>query len=321
MIDGLLFANAASKAHENRLLSSDKIVRLSDCSDIAAAVRILAESGYGQNFVPSEPENYGEMLEREREAATAFIKSVAPDGSGIECFYLIKDYLNLKILFKKELFGAEGNLVSGGVYDVETLKNTVSGANPAGISEEIREAAAYLSETRPTVPSVVDNTLDKAYFKEVVRRAKKSRSKLVKEHFADLIDGKNALTFIRAARAKLTQKKFAELFIEGGTIPVDAYLKVFGDETAVPAVVGNSRIAEVFKDSSGELAAIEKNLDDTLFKRIADARYDMFSVAPLAYFVFGKEIEIKTVGVILSAIKNRLPKEEMKVRLRQIYAR
>lgn len=321
MIDGLLFANAASKAHENRLLSADKIVRLADAPDLTSAVRILSESGYGQNFVPERPENYGEMLDREREASAAFVKSVAPDGSGVECFYLIKDYLNLKILFKKELFGADGELVSGGLYDLETLKAAAAGTNPAGVSEEIAEAAAYLSETRPTVPSAIDNALDKAYFKEVTRRAKKSRSKLVKDHFEDLIDGKNALTFIRAARAKLSQKKFAELFIEGGTVSADAYLKVFGDESAVETVIKNSRIADVFKDCSGELAAMERNLDDALFKRIADARYDMFSVAPIAYFVFGKEIEIKTVGVILSAIKNRLPKDEMKVRLRRIYAR
>lgn len=321
MIDGLLFANAAVKAHENHLLSADKIVRLADASDLSAAVRILSESGYGQNIVLEHPENYSEMLEREREASAAFVKSVAPNGSGIECFYLIKDYLNLKILFKKELFGAEGELVSGGVYDVETLKATVSGAKSSEISAEIAETAAYLSEMRPTVPSIVDNTLDKAYFKEVARRAKKSRSKLVKEHFADLIDGKNAITFIRAKRANLSQKRFAELFIEGGTIPSEAYIKVYGEENAVQTVVKNSRVAGVFKDASDDLAAMEKNLDDMLFKRIADERYDMFSAAPLAYFVFGKEIEIKTVGVILSAIKNRLPKEEMKVRLRQIYAR
>lgn len=321
MIDGMLYANAATKAHETTMLSADKIVRLTDAPDIAAAVRILTESGYGQNFVPQHPENYSEMLERERESAAAFVKSVAPEGSGIECFYLIKDYLNLKILFKKEFFGAEGDLVSGGVYDVETLKAAVSGAKPEGLSEEIGEAVASLLENRAETPSAVDITLDRAYFKEIMRRAKKSRSKLVKEHFTDLIDGKNAVTFIRVRRAKISEKRFRELFVEGGSIGIDAYIKVFGEENALNVVLKGSRISALFEDGSADLAAIERNLDDMLFKRIADARYDMFSDAPLAYFVFGKEMEIKTVGVILSALKNRLPKEEMKVRLRQIYAR
>lgn len=317
----MLYANAATKAHETSMLSADKIVRLADAQDIAAAVRILTESGYGQNFVPTHPENYSEMLEREREAAAAFVKSVAPEGSGIECFYLIKDYLNLKILFKKEFFGADGDLVSGGVYGVEALKSAVSGAKPEGLSEEIREAVAVLLESRAETPSAVDITLDRAYFKEITRRAKKSRSKLVKEHFTDLIDGKNAVTFIRVKRAKISEKRFRELFIEGGSIGIDAYIKVFGEDNALATVLKGSKISTLFSDGTDDLSAIERNLDDMLFKRIADARYDMFSDAPLVYFVFGKEMEIKTVGVILSAVKNRLPKEEMKVRLRQIYAR
>lgn len=321
MIDGMLYANAAVKAHETTMLSADKIVRLTDAPDLASAVRILTEAGYGQNFVPQNPESYGEMLERERAASAEFVKSVAPNGSGIECFYLIKDYLNLKILMKKEFFGGDGETVSGGVYDVEILKDAVAGTKPAGISEEISEAVETLLANRPETPSEVDVVLDRAYFKEVSRRAKKSRSKLVKEHFADLIDGKNALTFIRAKRAKLSEKRFKKLFIEGGEIGFEAYGKVFGDENALNNILKSARIFPILKDGTENFAAIERNLDDLLFKRIADARYDMFSDAPLAYYIFGKEMELKTVGVILSAVKNRLPKEEMKTRLRQIYAR
>jgi vacuolar-type H+-ATPase subunit C/Vma6 len=47
---------------------------------------------------------------------------------------------------------------------------------------------------------------------------------------------------------------------------------------------------------------------------------DMFSAAPIVGYYLGKMNEIKIIRVILVCLKNKVDKDEMKKRIRVIYA-
>ena len=72
--------------------------------------------------------------------------------------------------------------------------------------------------------------------------------------------------------------------------------------------------------SEGKIAEAEAMADNMQLKIFKDDRNDMFSVAPIAGFYLAKLTEIKSVKLILAAKKNGVDKQQLRVRLRELYA-
>ena len=67
------------------------------------------------------------------------------------------------------------------------------------------------------------------------------------------------------------------------------------------------------------MAAFETWCDDAVIDALAGAKTKPFGPEPLAAYVLGKENEIKTVRIILSARHNGLPDDAVRARIRTLY--
>ena len=72
-------------------------------------------------------------------------------------------------------------------------------------------------------------------------------------------------------------------------------------------------------DADG-MVRFETAVDNKITKLFKDNKYDMFSVAPIVGYYFGRLTEIKAVKLIVSAVKNNLDKNLLRQRTRDLYA-
>ena len=92
MKEGLIFANTRAKARENNLFSEERLQRMMECETLKDAVRILVEANYGGGMIVSDENDFENILQEEQKIVTDFIREVAPEGIGFECFFLRNDY-------------------------------------------------------------------------------------------------------------------------------------------------------------------------------------------------------------------------------------
>ncbi len=319
-MNSLIYANSAIKARENTsLLSRDKLIRLLDAEATVDAVKILTESGYGGGLVIARAEDYQDLLDREEEVYLEYVKSVAPQGLGVESLFLEKDYLNLKVLVKNRVFGADARLTGGGIYDKDALVELVEKGESTVLPKDVVAVVNGLLDSQPKTPADIDVTLDRAYYRDVVARVKKSHSAILKEYFTAKIDGVNVLTYLRAKKAGLNLQKLSSLLVDGGSIAPQDLVRAY-EEDGLMDLVKNYPIRTLVEDNASSIVGFEKALDDSLIALLNKDKDDMFSLAPLAYYVVAKGLELKTVSVILTGVQNNAPKSAIKERVRQIYA-
>lgn len=79
-----------------------------------------------------------------------------------------------------------------------------------------------------------------------------------------------------------------------------------------------NRGVEEYK-SSGSLAGLERELDNTLLELLHPAKYQAFGIEPLIGFLIAKEQEIKNLRLILTAKQLQLPAKLIKERIRHAY--
>ncbi len=320
-MNSLIFGNAAIKAREHlSLLTKEKLIRLLDVATTADAVKILTESGYGGGFILSRAEDYSILLKKEEAVYIEYVKSIMPEKSGIECMLLGKDYLNLKALLKNTLFNCDIGFTSGGVFDMADFVELVEKGESQTLPQNIVFAVNHILGLEKVEASDVDLILDQAYFDDIALRVKKSRSKLLKEYFGLKADGTNILTLLRAKKAGLNAKKLERQLVNGGELKKEALVEAFDVEGGILELAKTFKYREMVEENIANIVGFERSLDEALVKILSESKDDMFSLGPIVYYLYAKELEIKTVGVILTGVQNNAPKSAIKERVRQIYA-
>lgn len=325
MKEGLIFANARAKAKEHNLISEERIKRMMECSSIEDAIRILYEINYAGGMIV-EPSDFYALLHEEERLLTLFVKEACPDDIGMECFFLKNDYHNAKVLFKEKF---------GKIKDIETI------FLPEGLTtiNQIREAIAlekfsfnlYMDKAYQNLvnislkgnmsPRAIDLELDKAMFLEISERLNKSSDANIKKYFVILSDATNILSFLRTAKIEAGYPFFENNFIEGGTLKISFFDGLNMDvDKMTKELVGTDYKTLLDKSKNYDLSIFETNLDNYLINMFSIMKADMFSAAPIVGYYIGKLNEIKVIRVILVCLKNKVAKDEMKKRIRNIYA-
>ena len=65
---------------------------------------------------------------------------------------------------------------------------------------------------------------------------------------------------------------------------------------------------------------MKKILDDFITLYLKDSKYVVMGVSPVIGYLFFKETEIKNARLIITGVKNKIPRETIKERLRLGYA-
>ncbi len=318
MKQGLLFQNAKIKSREIALFGKDKMQRLSDAPSIEEGVKILLEGGYPAG------KDYIEILAAAEKEAEAFFKESSVEGYGLECFSVLSDYHNAKVLAKEAYFGvSEDCFRADGLIDPTVLAEKLRKEDYASLPSAMRAALERLkkkSATDSVAPSEIDKALDKAAFEEIAERLKTAHP-VVKEYFTAYADLTNLATAYRSRKAGVSLAEAESGYLPGGEIPFSSLKKVFdlGLEDGAEKIALRPSYKKAVEALKAGVASFEAFRENALLVPFKKARYDMFSPAPIVGFYLGKKREIKNVRLILTGIKNGVDKEIIKVRLREQY--
>lgn len=325
MKQGLIFANACAKAKELNLFTEERLHRMIEASSFDDAVRILFEVNYAGGMIV-ESKDYEKLLIEEERLVNEFVRGVIPEKAGFECFFLKNDYHNFKTLLKVK-FGKlseyEQMLLPDGTIPLAVLKEKLN-ANKLDFNIYMAKAYQIIStafETGTGSPRVIDVEVDKAMYRDIKNRLSKNCDKYIKEYFITLIDTTNILSFLRVIRLKESFKFFADNFIDGGEYSIKFFEECTLDYNKIIAAVSGTKYkAFAVKLENGDLPTFETARDNFLLSIFSTSKTDMFSVAPIVGYYLAKQNEIKVLRLVLICKKNGVPQNELKKRVRNLYA-
>jgi V/A-type H+-transporting ATPase subunit C len=314
-----------------KLLQKDKFIRLAECGSLVDALKLLNEFGYRDNAPIDRLTDFETMLDGEWQNVIAFVRQVSAEPDSTDCFILPVDFNNAKILMKAKYNRSDefAFLQNYGLIDIETMKKDIlqdDYSNLPTIMANACERIDKLFYEGNRKPSVIDNMLDKAYYRTVDGLLKKPKNKTVRDYFAAEIDGKNITLFFRLRKKGFSAEMFSSLYLPHGTISSEPLVSVYGksDEEVKNAFktsgwgdVVNKAVDEMQNGSTlAETEVLcEKHKRDILIEH----KNDTDGIVPLVVYLLAKRTEIENLRLVLICLKNKTAQDKIITRLRELY--
>lgn len=314
------YAVARIHAKEGSMLKKSDIERLISAADFEEAKSILNEKGYDV----TSSDGVDKILDREREKTKKLILEIIDDISVLDAFFYDIDFHNLKAAIKATAGDGktENIFINGGTVPIEKIKQAIDNREfsllPEFLKDTAEQALKILFETGNG--SVCDTFVDKAYFETLISAGEKSGLDILKR-YAEL---SAALSNIRIAARGAREGKNIEFFkrslVHCKTLSVNSM--------ATAAVKGEDELINYLKltdyrDGTEALkkshTAFEKWSDDKIMAELRKEKANNFSIGSIVAYILAKEVEIKMVGLVLTAKQNKLDEQKCRERLRKLY--
>ena len=322
MSDAYLFENARVKSLETKLIVAQQMQRLLEATSKEDAFKMLVEFGIGGG-VNVEGLDFDALFNAEENNIASLMRELNISHD-FDAILLINDYHNLKacikaFIMKKDVVGLMGE----GITSVETIKAGVSGDNKAlrdGMVEALKAVEKNIGEENVN-PRSIDVIVDKAMYKDIFELLEKG-DKLLREYFITKVDYANILTFMRCKKLGLPVEFFKDSFIPGATLSLDFFVEsyAFGTEDLRKQIKYTDYATIVDYMNEDDLVGYEVKVDNTLLQIFKAQRDDMFTSAPVLGYYFGRQSDLKLMKLIVSGIKNKVPTELIRKRMRELYA-
>ncbi|HZK35112.1 MAG TPA: V-type ATP synthase subunit C [Bacillota bacterium] len=328
--DSYYYAVGRIRVKENKLMDSDKIERMLDMESIDDVLKVLIESEYGTGEEVESPHDYEQLLSAELKKVYDFIEEVTPNKELTDLFSLQYDIHNIKSLIKARFLENHGDLPLATTISIpiEDLTRAVNEGQYDGIPEYLAKALALLEETfeQGFDPHRVETSLDNLYFKRVFEVLKKNKNPFMHELFAKRVDLTNIRTLLRVKSIKEDPTFLKDMLIEGGSLEADLLLNVMEDplEELLDKLKGSEYIQLIADgirafDSKGEFTLFERQMDNHLLNFVKQRKYNPMGMEAIAGYLLAKENEIKLVRMIMVGKSNKIPKDTIRERLRDVY--
>lgn len=314
------FCVARIRALENKLLTKQDIASLIGQKDYSAALGFLKEKGFAE-----EGESLSQIITRQTQQLNTLLDESVPDKKELDALYLLNDYFNLKVIVKcaVEKKNADGLLLFPTTIDFSSFDYEAADGEFTFLKSEYRNAAkeAYSIALKSSNGKFSDIIIDTAAINTLSDFAKGRNSGMLGKicgFIADTANIKTALRcvstfqdsdYIKAAIGncfKLDKEKLVESALSG--------------EEALSAYLEASDYKEGYLIYKSNASAFEKWCDDNVMKIASDAVYTSFGFDPVVYYYYRKSLEIKTVRMILTAIRSDVDRSIIKERVRELYA-
>ena len=324
------FASARVKAIETRLITKEKLNRLIEAKDYDAAMRQLAEFGYGQSAGSGAGCSFEELIQKELMETDVLLEELSPSDVFTRIMHAERDYFNLKVLIKLHMQEKPLDsfpLLPGNV-PVETLRRAVSENNYQDLSDAMTEALQYIDRqfTAAADASIVGVALDRAYAKEIAALLPQMNNPLVSAYFTAFFDISNIIALMRVRAAGLPKESFERVITHGGSIDKRTLCEAFDlpDESVLAAVAKGDYydvLASAFEDyaKTGSLYMLEKARDDYLLSLLREQRHDMFGIGPLMGYYIARQREAAAVRLVMTAKLGGVDMDVAARRLKELY--
>ncbi len=320
------------RVFEKRLLTKNKLDRMIEAETPEEVLKLLGETEYSQNMSDIQnTQDYEKILKRETERIFSLIRELSKDTEIVDILSLKYDYHNLKVLLKGRLAEKDFSdlLMDAGTEKADKLKIKFDTKNYNELPEEfiqaIDEVEKDFLENRD--PQKIDIIVDKYYYKNLLRIARKVEVPVITAYVEGLIDFQNLITLFRVKKQNRDMKFLETVIHEGGTISKDKIVASLNDSIEVivnkfrKEKIGTYLVqgVEAFNET-GRLSELERISDNYLMELNKDSRYIVFGPEPLFTYLIVKEREINAIRMIMVSKINKIGTDKIKERLRDTYA-
>ncbi|MDD6212420.1 MAG: V-type ATP synthase subunit C [Clostridiales bacterium] len=325
-----VFACARVRSNERNLLNKEKLGIMVEARTLEDACKVLQDAQYGNEGEVIQPTTYENTLVRESDKLYAFLHSLAPDAGEFKIFAYPFDYHNIKVLLKAEALEMDGTgmLMSGGTVAPSAMSAIIRERNLMALTSHMKRAVEESLDTlaRTRDPQVVDLICDRECYADIVEIAEKSGNRFVLGYVRLLIDTINLKTFVRCRKMGQNWNFFSGVFLAGGNISdkvfiggYDEPIQQFAVRLTATALAQAAEEGGVSIKENGSFTSIEKLCDDALIRYVKDAKYISFGIEPLIGYAVAKQMEIKSVRIILAGKTAGIPTALIRERLRETY--
>lgn len=324
-----IFASSRVRSVEKYLLSRDKAEAMIDCKAPEDALKILYDLGYGDGSEIFTASEFESLLGEEIKKAFSFIEGIAPDKSELYPFYYPFDYHNLKVLMKAEFMNIDprGFLIDIGTIPANQMEISVRERNFVGLTDKMANAILEVVDVfaRTSDPQAIDIIFDKTLYREMMDSAV-GGNKFIIDYVRLQIDIINLKSFVRIRQMGKSWDFFSHAFIAGGKIQDKLFIASFDEPYELfserlvpyglhlPMMEGGAMLKE-----TGRFTSLERLCDNALIDFAKSAKSISFGIEPLAAYLIAKEIEVRTVRIIMTGLVQGLSKDSIGERVRETY--
>ena len=316
---------------EKRLLTRNRLERMIEAQTPEEVLKLLGETEYSQDMADIHgSQDYEIILKRETERVFSIVRNMIKNTGIVDVLSLKYDYHNLKVLLKSKITGKDFSslLMQAGTIDASKFKvkfETQSNDLPREIMEAIDEVQKDFEENHN--PQRIDIIVDKHYFRNLSRLAKKINVKVITDYVEGLIDFQNMITLFRVQKQKRDARFLETVIFEGGTISKNKIVASINDNTDTilnkfkKEKLGTYLVKglETFSETK-RLSELEKISDNYLMELNKESKYVVFGPEPLFTYLVAKEREINAVRMIMVSKINNISSDKIRERLRETYA-
>lgn len=255
---------------------------------------------------------------------------VAPHPDLVALFTLPYTYHNLKVFLKHR--ATERNLghllLPVGPYSLEVLEHLVVTFSAEHCPEFMAaEVAATWQEYQDYKDlRVLEIGMDLAYFKHL--KQLQLEDPVLENLVLLLIDLYNVITVWRAQAQDKPRSFMKQLLSDEGSLSADDYIQLveedgllawFSRVNPLTFDLDVRSYEEAMKAGQFGIQDLEYLADLLVFKVLEAGRYETDGPLPLARYLYGRELEVKNLRLVLTGLDNQLPSQTIKERMRPIY--
>lgn len=314
----LLFASAALRAREAKLLSRDRI------SEAASGSLSEVERLIGSREVAREVETLSERLSAL--LAEAYEYALGAGAGEVVDFLRYKyDCSNIKVAIKSFFGGitSEGSYFPMGTVNTEFVRKMPETGDYGSLPRHMAQAAeeAHSAYVKTGSAGMIDRLLDRACFLDMLESAEKSGGDGASELVRLEADLKNIMICFRAVRGGRALLYLRESLIPsvGSLDVIEAENAARAGETALREFIAGRGFRELAEAAeSGRLSELERVCDDIYNERAA-ARFLPFGAPVVISYLTACECEVKNLRILLAAKRAGFDAERIKLMLRKSY--
>ncbi len=299
-----LFANGRIAVLSNRLLGTDKLLRLAESKSVSEAFKVLGECGYDVSAA-----DYETVLRNKTDALLAEVKELCCNASALNFLLCKFDFHNAKVLMKGKYMRQDfvGLCFANATYDPSQMNELFLNDDYSAFCRDMAEGCdavdtQFANGNRS--PQTVDMLLDKAYFAHLRRCSRKSASPLVGKLACLQIDAVNLSLIGRLQKANV---EASDWFVEGGSVNVKTLCKLADGQANISDLPPHLHKLTATNEPESELARQRNDLI---------AQYaDPLTLQPVLQYFFAKSDEIDLVRRIIVDVKSGVDSDKIKDKL------
>ena len=324
------YASGRIRALEMTLLGKQRLERIAEAGTLDEVMRQLSDTAYAQHIDEIEENGYQAFLKNEERRLLDLVDSLSLDRGVSDILRLRHDFHNLKVAMREKVSGRDlGDLyIDFGRFDQEEIKDPVENETPASLPDIFAAAAKEAMEAYGASgdPGEADIIIDKAMFSHFLRVGGSYGGPFMKNIVRTWIDLANIRTFMRARYQELEARELPGLLIDGGLLRPADFIEMY--QFTMDEILGRfefspyRRVVELggaAAEKSGSFVPLEREIDNVVMSLLRITRYFTFGLEIVIAYALMKQIEIKSLRLVLAGkdggtapdlIKERIPDAE-----------